>query len=73
MNITLKRLIHTSLMVTIVFIATVVIAIPMPLGYINLGDGAIYIAAALLGPKLGFIAAAFGSALGITTWVFSST
>ncbi|MBF7096729.1 ECF transporter S component [Alkalibacter mobilis] len=64
MNITLKKLIYTSLMITIVFIATVVIAIPMPLGFINLGDGAIYIASALLGPQLGFIAGAIGSALG---------
>lgn len=64
MNLSLKKLIYTALMITIVFIATVVIAIPMPLGYINLGDGAIYIASALLGPQLGFLAAALGSALG---------
>ncbi|HAE60843.1 MAG TPA: ECF transporter S component [Eubacteriaceae bacterium] len=64
MNTTLKKLIYTSLMLALVFVATVVIAIPMPLGYINLGDGAIYIAAALLGPKFGFLAAALGSALG---------
>jgi uncharacterized membrane protein len=64
MNPSLRKLIYTSVMITVVFIATVVIAIPMPLGYINLGDGAIYIASALLGPQLGFLAAAFGSALG---------
>ncbi|NTW71051.1 MAG: ECF transporter S component [Eubacteriaceae bacterium] len=64
MNITLKKLVYTSLMIAIIFISTIVIAIPMPLGYINLGDAAIYIASSLLGAKLGFIAAAFGSMLG---------
>lgn len=64
MNTTLKKLIYTSLMIAVVFVATILIAIPMPLGYVNLGDAAIYIASALLGPQMGFLAGAIGSALG---------
>ncbi|HHT50494.1 MAG TPA: ECF transporter S component [Eubacteriaceae bacterium] len=65
MNSSLKKITYTSLLIAIVFIATVVIAIPSPLGgYVNLGDGAIYISAYFLSPVLGFLAAGLGSMLG---------
>lgn len=65
MNNSIKRLTYTSLMIALVFICTVVIAIPSPLGgYINLGDAAIYIGSYFLGPAFGFLAAALGSMMG---------
>ena len=65
MNSNLKRITYTSLLIAIVFIATVVIAIPSPLGgYVNLGDAAIYISAYFLGPVFGFLAGGLGSMLG---------
>lgn len=65
MKINLKKITYTALLMAIVFIATVVIAIPSPLGgYLNLGDAAIYIASYFLGPVLGFVAAGLGSMLG---------
>ena len=65
MNNNIKKLTYTSLMVALVFICTVVIAIPSPLGgYINLGDAAIYISSYFLGPALGFLVGGFGSMVG---------
>ena len=65
MNSNLKRITYTSLLMAIIFICTVVIAIPSPLGgYLNLGDAGIYIASYFLGPVLGFVAAGLGSMLG---------
>lgn len=64
MNI--KRLTFSALMIALIFISTVVIAIPSPLGgYINLGDAAIYIASYFLKlPSLSFMVGGIGSALG---------
>ena len=61
-----KKLIMTALMAAIIFVITYLIRIPMPIasgGYINIGDAAVYIAAALLGGPAGMIAAAVGSSL----------
>lgn len=65
MNNNIRKLTYTSLMIALVFICTVIIAIPSPLGgYINLGDAAIYIGAYFLGPALGFLAGGIGSMIG---------
>ncbi|MFZ7121127.1 MAG: ECF transporter S component [Eubacteriaceae bacterium] len=65
MNQTVKKITYTSLMIAIVFLCTVVIPFPSPLGgYINLGDAAIYISSFILGPVLGFLAGGLGSMLG---------
>lgn len=65
MNNNIRKLTYTSLMIALVFICTVVIAIPSPLGgYINLGDAAIYISSYFLGPTLGFLVGGFGSMMG---------
>ncbi|RBP42288.1 ECF transporter S component [Garciella nitratireducens] len=65
MNTHLKKITHTSLLIALVFLCTVVIIIPSPLGgYINLGDAAIYLSSYFLGPMLGFLAAGIGSMLG---------
>lgn len=65
MNTNLKKITYTSLLIALVFLCTVVITIPSPLGgYINLGDTAIYLASYFLGPMLGFLAGGIGSMLG---------
>ena len=56
----------TALMAAVVFVVTYTIRVPVPIasgGYINIGDTAVYIAAALLGGPAGMISAAIGSAL----------
>ena len=59
----LKRIILNGLMVATVLLVTMFTKIPGPLGYFNIGDAAIIIAAVMLGKKSGFVAGAFGSAL----------
>lgn len=65
-NPKVKKLTTTALMAAVIFVVTYIIRIPMPIasgGYINLGDTAVYIAAALLGGPAGMVSAAAGSAL----------
>lgn len=72
---TTKTLVLTGMMTALVFIATVAIRIPVPFtqGYIHAGDTMIFVAAAILGPIPGMIAAGIGSALadmmGYPQWV----
>lgn len=70
-----KNIVMSALMVALVTIATIVIRIPTPAtqGYVNMGDALIFVSALLFGPKIGFIAGGFGSALadilaGYTNW-----
>ena len=56
------RLCFCALLMAIVCVCTMV-AIPLPIGFFNLGDAACILSAHLLGPFLGVIAAAIGSAL----------
>lgn len=59
-----KQLALAALMAALTCIATMIIHIPSPLkGYINLGDCMVLLAAWLLMPKHGFLAAGIGSAL----------
>jgi uncharacterized membrane protein len=58
-----KKIVLSGLMLAVVFLATYFIKIPYPLGYWNMGDAAVIISAAFLGPIGGFIAGGFGSAL----------
>lgn len=65
MNTNIRNITFTSLFIALVFICTVVIAIPSPLGgYINIGDAAIYLSSYFLGPVYGFLAGGLGSMLG---------
>lgn len=57
-----KKLCFCSLFAAIVCVCTL-ISIPLPIGYFNLGDAAVLLGGWLLGPLLGCIAAAAGSAL----------
>ena len=62
----MKKLTAAALMAAVVFVVTYVIRIPMPVasgGYANVGDAAVYLAAALLGGPAGMAAAAIGSGL----------
>lgn len=60
----IKNIVYTSLAVALVTVATMIIRIPSPkMGYINFGDIMIFITAAILGRKIGFVAGGLGSAI----------
>lgn len=63
-NLSVKKLTMAGVMAALVFVMTYVPKVPVPVtgGYVHLGDGAIFLAALLLGP-LGSPAAAIGSGL----------
>ena len=59
----IQRLVGTALLAAMVFVATMMLSIPLPgSGYGNLGDVFVIMAAFFLGPGWGFAAAAIGSA-----------
>ncbi len=57
-----KKIVLTALFTALIMVATLFIRIPLPFGYVNLGDGFIFLAAFLLGPFWGTLAAGLGSA-----------
>lgn len=58
-----RELCVTAVMTALVFLATFVPRIPIPLGYAHLGDAVIFLLALLLGRREALIAACLGSAL----------
>ncbi len=60
-----KKLVLSSMMIALVFLATYLVKIqtPLPGGYANLGDAVVMLAAVFLGPVGGLIAGSIGSAL----------
>lgn len=62
-NKKIKKIVLNGLMIALVLLVTYFTKIPGPVGYFNLGDVVIIIAAVILGKSSGFIAGAFGSAL----------
>lgn len=69
-----KDLTLTAVMSALVFIATFVPKIPIPLGYAHLGDAAIFLAVIYCGRKIGIISGIIGSALadllsGFPIWI----
>ena len=73
-DFTAKDLVLTALMTAIVFLATFVPHIPIPLGYAHLGDAAIFLLAILAPRRSALLAACFGSALadfmsGFALWI----
>lgn len=52
-----------GVMIAVVFVATYSIKIPIPSGYIHLGDIAIYFAAFVFGPLVGLVAGAVGTTM----------
>jgi len=63
-KLSVKQLTVCGVMAALVFVMTYIPKVPVPVtgGYVHLGDGAIFLAALLLGP-LGVPAAAIGSGL----------
>ena len=53
----------TALMTALTMVATMFIRIPLPLGYVNLGDVFVLLSVFILGPVYGTIAAGIGSGL----------
>lgn len=59
-----KSLVISAMLAALICAATMIIKIPSPIGgYINLGDGIVLLAAWMLSPLYGFLAAGIGSAL----------
>ena len=58
-----KKLVLTALLMALTVVATMFIRIPLPLGYINLGDAFVLLSVFILGPIYGTIAGGVGSAL----------
>ena len=58
-----REIVFTGLMTALVFIATFVPHIPIPLGYAHLGDAVIFLLALLVPRRPALIAACLGSAL----------
>ncbi len=58
-----KKLVLSSLIAALICVATALIKLPSPLGYIHLGDAPVVLAAFVLSPTYGFLAAAIGSCL----------
>ena len=57
------RLVLSSLVAALICVATALIKLPTPLGYIHPGDAPVVLAAYILSPTYGFLAAAIGSCL----------
>lgn len=69
-----QKLCVSALMTALVCVATMVVQIPIPLGYMHLGNVMILIAGICFGPEIGGIAGGVGSALadfltGFAVWV----
>ena len=60
---TAKNVTVNALSIALVCIATMAIQIPIPLGYMHLGNTCILLTAALFGPVTGLLAGGIGSAL----------
>ena len=60
----LMKIVLSAMLAALIFVATMIITVPSPLGgFLNLGDGFVLLAGWLLGPIYGFVSAGLGSAL----------
>lgn len=59
-----SNMVLTALLASLVLMGTMWFKIPLASGYVNLGDGMIFLAVLLLGGRYGAIAAMIGSTLG---------
>ena len=69
-----RQLTLTAMMTAVIFIATFVPKIPIPLGYAHLGDAAIFMAVMFCGRRVGILSGVIGSALadflsGFPIWI----
>ena len=58
-----KKLVLTAMLMALTMVATMFIRIPLPMGYVNLGDVFVLISVFILGPVYGTVAAGVGSGL----------
>ncbi len=58
-----KKLVITALLMALTTVATMFIRIPLPLGYVNLGDVFVLLSVFILGPIWGTIAGGVGSGI----------
>ena len=60
-----RKIVLTSIFIALVYVATLMIQIPIPgtNGYINIGDSFILLSGYFFGPVTGLIAGGLGSAL----------
>ena len=63
MKLKTRQLTLTAMMTAVIFIATFVPKIPIPLGYAHLGDAAIFLAVMFCGRRVGILSGVIGSAL----------
>ena len=73
-SFTTQKLVFTALMTALVFVATYLPHIPIPLGYAHLGDAVIFLLALLAPRRAALFAACIGSALadllgGFALWI----
>ena len=73
-SFTTQELVFTALMTALVFVATYLPHIPIPLGYAHLGDAVIFLLALLTPRRSALVAACIGSALadllgGFALWI----
>ena len=73
-SFTTQELVFTALMTALVFVATYLPHIPIPLGYAHLGDAVIFLLALLVPRRSALFAACIGSALadllgGFALWI----
>ena len=60
---TTKKLVLTALSMALTMVATLFIRIPLPLGYVNLGDVFVLLSVFILGPVYGTLAGGIGAGL----------
>jgi uncharacterized membrane protein len=62
---TLRELTNVAIFTALVFVATMIIRVPIPAtgGYFNFGDSVIYVAALLYGPLVGGLAGGIGASI----------
>ena len=62
-HITVTQMCITAVFMALTCVATMVVQIPIPLGYAHLGDSVILICAFFFGPVVGALAGGIGSAM----------
>ena len=60
----LQKAVLAALFAALTFVATAFITVPLPLGYVNLGDAFVLLGGLLLGPVYGALAGGIGAMLG---------
>lgn len=62
-SVSLRKIVFSAMLAAVITVATMIVRIPSPTGYVNLGDCFVLIAGWLLGPLYGFLVGGIGSGL----------